>query len=252
MLFERASVRDHQVATAGRVVEANPAIERMLGYGPGGARRHELRRRSPIPTTSTSPRRRYRGIRRGPGAPPTSTRSDTSAQDGEVIWVRVNGWTDAGAAGSSQVAIAMIEDITQRSSPTSSLQDRANRLELIIATQRDIAAAASGGPRARDAGDRRARPGAHAGRGGDDPPDRGRGRVTRAPPPGSPPRFLAQPPAAEPEHLALCHRGAGAAADRARRGRRPPEPADPRSWWAIAPTSAFRCSPATSRSARSA
>ncbi|HET8587599.1 MAG TPA: EAL domain-containing protein, partial [Candidatus Limnocylindria bacterium] len=45
---------------------------------------------------------------------------------------------------SDQVAIAMIEDITQAKLAELALQEKATRLERIIATQRDIAAAASG------------------------------------------------------------------------------------------------------------
>ena len=61
-----------------------------------------------------------------------------------MIWVRVTVWSDASAAESSQVAIAMIEDITQTKIADQELQEKANRLERIIATQRDISAAASG------------------------------------------------------------------------------------------------------------
>jgi hypothetical protein len=65
-------------------------------------------------------------------------------KDGEVIWCRVSVWSDAGADDSAQVAIAMIEDITQAKLAELAVQDKTTRLERIIATQRDIAAASSG------------------------------------------------------------------------------------------------------------
>ena len=64
-------------------------------------------------------------------------------KDGEVIWVRLTVWGDASSAESSQVAIAMIEDITETKLVHSELIEKTNRLERIIATQRDISAAAS-------------------------------------------------------------------------------------------------------------
>ena len=142
MLFERASVGIISVGPDGRAVEANPAIERLLGYSPGelvgisftafthpedvdvstGLFEELLERKRP----SYQYEKRY--VRK----------------DGEVIWVRVTVWSDASAAESSQVAIAMIEDITLTKIADQALQEKANRLERIIATQRDISAAASG------------------------------------------------------------------------------------------------------------
>ena len=142
MLFERASSGIITVATAGHVVEANPAIERMLGYGPGelvGMRFETFTHPDDIDATQ----RRYQDFV-DTGGSSYQYEKRCVRKDGEVIWVRSTVWTDAGAAGSSAVAIAMIEDITQTKLADLELQDRANRLELIIATQRDISAAASG------------------------------------------------------------------------------------------------------------
>ena len=78
MLFERASSGIITVATAGHVVEANPAIERMLGYGPGelvGVRFETFTHPDDIDGTE----RRYQEFVDS-GAPRTSTRSDASAR----------------------------------------------------------------------------------------------------------------------------------------------------------------------------
>ncbi len=142
LLFDRASVGIISVDRDGRAVEANPAVERMLGYGPGEILGVSF-------TTFTHPddvgvsKENYRGWSRTV-ARRTSMRSVTSAGTGEVIWCRVNVWTDAGAPDSDQVAIAMIEDVTQAKLAELALQEKATRLERIISTQRDIAAAASG------------------------------------------------------------------------------------------------------------
>src|ERR1700729_1071772 len=142
MLFERASVGIISVGPDGRAVEANPAIQRMLGYDPG-----ELVGMSFTAFTHPEDVDVSQGLFQE-----LLDHQRTSYQyekryvrkDGEVIWVRVTVWSDASAAESSQVAIAMIEDVTHIKIADRELQDKANRLERIIATQRDIAAAASG------------------------------------------------------------------------------------------------------------
>jgi diguanylate cyclase (GGDEF)-like protein/PAS domain S-box-containing protein len=142
LLFERASVGILSVDQEGRAVEANPAVERMLGYGPGemigvsfatfthpdDVAGSEQSYREMVENGRTSYQYEKRLVRR----------------NGEIIWCRVDVWTESGAPGSGQVAIAMIEDVTQRKLAELALQEKANRLERIIATQRDIAAAASG------------------------------------------------------------------------------------------------------------
>jgi diguanylate cyclase len=142
MLFERASVGIITVATEGQVLEANPAMERMLGYGPGelvGVRFERFTHPDDIDGTE----RRYQEFVAS-GSSSYQYEKRCVCKDGEVIWVRSTVWTDAGAAGSTAVAIAMVEDITQSKITTLELGEKANRLERIIATQRDIAAAASG------------------------------------------------------------------------------------------------------------
>jgi diguanylate cyclase len=139
MLFERASVGIISVDADGRAVEANPAVERMLGYTSG-----ELTSLSFTAFTHPEDLDVSKGLYR-------ELLEDRRAayeyekrylrKDGEVIWCRVNVWSDAGAGDSAQVAIAMIEDVTQAKLAEVALQEKADRLERIIATQRDIAAA---------------------------------------------------------------------------------------------------------------
>jgi diguanylate cyclase (GGDEF)-like protein/PAS domain S-box-containing protein len=62
--------------------------------------------------------------------------------DGQVIWARVTVWRDPTAA--EPVAVAMLEDITNVKLSNLALAEKAAQLERIIATQRDIATAASG------------------------------------------------------------------------------------------------------------
>jgi diguanylate cyclase (GGDEF)-like protein/PAS domain S-box-containing protein len=142
LLFDRASVGIISVDREGRAVEANPAVERLLGYEhgemigvsfttfthPGDLEVSKESYREMVENGRTSYQYEKRYVRR----------------DGEVIWCRVSVWTDAGAPDTDQVAIAMIEDVTQAKLAELALQEKANRLERIIATQRDIAAAASG------------------------------------------------------------------------------------------------------------
>ena len=142
MLFERASVGIISVGADGRAVEANPAVERMLGYDPGelvGVSFTEFTHPDDVEVSKglyqellDDHRSSYQYEKR------------YVRKNGEVIWVRVTVWSDASAAESSQVAIAMIEDITETKLAALELEEKANKLERIIATQRDISAAASG------------------------------------------------------------------------------------------------------------
>ena len=142
MLFERASVGIISVGPDGRAVEANPAVEQMLGYGSGelvGISFTEFTH----PDDVEASKRFYEELLDGRRAS-YQYEKRYIRKNGEVIWVRVTVWSDASATESAQVAIAMIEDVTQSKLAALELEDKANRLERIIATQRDISAAASG------------------------------------------------------------------------------------------------------------
>jgi diguanylate cyclase (GGDEF)-like protein/PAS domain S-box-containing protein len=141
-LFDHASVGIIAVGADGRAVEANPAIERMLGYGSGeltGVTFSEFTHPDDLDVSKSL----YRELLADQRA---SYQYDKRyiRTDGEVIWCRVTVWSDAGPHDSPQVAIAMIEDVTHAKLAEIAVQDEAARLERIIATQRDIAAASSG------------------------------------------------------------------------------------------------------------
>jgi diguanylate cyclase (GGDEF)-like protein/PAS domain S-box-containing protein len=141
-LFERASVGIISVGPNGRAIEANPAIERMLGYGTGELTNVSFSGLTHPDDVDVSKgyfqelldnkRASYQHEKR------------YVRKDGDVIWVRVTVWSDARVTEFSRVAIAMIEDITETKLAHNELIDKANRLERIIATQRDISAASSG------------------------------------------------------------------------------------------------------------
>jgi diguanylate cyclase (GGDEF)-like protein/PAS domain S-box-containing protein len=142
MLFERASVGIISVGPDGRAVEANPAVEQMLGYGAGELVAVSFRELTHPDDVDVSARF-WDELLDGRRAS-YQYQKRYLRKNGEVIWVRVTVWSDASAAESAQVAIAMIEDITQTKLADLALQEKASRLERIIATQRDISAAASG------------------------------------------------------------------------------------------------------------
>ena len=142
LLFDRASVGIISVDKEGRAVEANPAVERMLGYDPGEMIGVSFTTFTHADDVAVS-KQLYREMVEHDGGSYQYEKRYVR-KDGEVIWCRVSVWRDGGAEDSGQVAIAMIEDITQAKLAEQELQERACRLERIIATQRDIAAAASG------------------------------------------------------------------------------------------------------------
>ena len=142
MLFNHASVGIIAVGADGRAVEANPAVERMLGYGTGeltGVTFSAFTHPEDVDVSKSLYRELLDDKRESYQCEKRYMR-----KDGEVIWCRVSVWSDAGSGDSTQVAIAMIEDVTQAKQAEIVLQERAARLERVIATQRDIAAASSG------------------------------------------------------------------------------------------------------------
>ncbi len=142
VLFERASVGIISVGPDGRAVEANPAIERMLGYGPGGLVGVSFTEFTHPDDVDVS-KGLYQELLDGQ-RPSYQYEKRYVRTDDEVIWVRVTVWSDASDTESTQVAIAMIEDITESKIAAHELEQKASRLERIIATQRDISAAATG------------------------------------------------------------------------------------------------------------
>ncbi|HTX12570.1 MAG TPA: EAL domain-containing protein [Solirubrobacteraceae bacterium] len=142
LLFERASVGIISVGADGRAIEANPAIGRMLGYRPAELVGMSLTEFT-HPEDVDGSKRLYQELLEHERSSYQHEKRYIR-KNGEVIWVRVTVWGDASAAESSQVAIAMIEDITEAKEAHGELIEKTNRLERIIATQRDISAAAMG------------------------------------------------------------------------------------------------------------
>lgn len=141
MLFDRASVGIVSIGPDGCALEANAAAERMLGCEPGelagmslGAFMH--------PDDLDKSRSVFEKLL---GGDRTAHEYEKRyiRKDGTVIWCRVKAWSEAGEDGSDPVAIAMLEDINETKLAALALEERASRLERIIATQRDIAAASS-------------------------------------------------------------------------------------------------------------
>ncbi|MGH2883355.1 MAG: PAS domain S-box protein, partial [Solirubrobacteraceae bacterium] len=140
MLFDRASVGIVSVAPDGTATEANPAVERMLGYS--AQELSEISFGELIhPDDMELSTRFYRELAEGTR---DSYQHETRyiRNDGQEIWARATVWRDPAAA--EPIAVAMLEDITEVKLSNLALGDRAASLERIVATQRDIAAAASG------------------------------------------------------------------------------------------------------------
>jgi diguanylate cyclase (GGDEF)-like protein/PAS domain S-box-containing protein len=139
-LFERASVGIARLGLDGLVIEANPALERMLGYPSA-----ELAKMNPI--ASTHPSDRERSVRLL-GELARGERDSYQLEKryirrtGEEMWCRVTIWGDGDANGSLDSALAMLEDVTARKLAEIAQNEKANQLERIIATQRDLADAA--------------------------------------------------------------------------------------------------------------
>jgi diguanylate cyclase (GGDEF)-like protein/PAS domain S-box-containing protein len=62
-------------------------------------------------------------------------------KDGQVFWVHVRAWLEPPVPGEPRTAIAMIENINERKLAEIALRENSERLERLVETQRDIAAA---------------------------------------------------------------------------------------------------------------
>jgi diguanylate cyclase (GGDEF)-like protein/PAS domain S-box-containing protein len=136
-LFDRASVGILTIAPGGRAMEANPAVHRMLGCEPG-----ELANMSLTEFAHPDDAGVPDGVSEmlfGEGRA-YEYEKRLVRKDGRVIWCRIKVWSDT---SDDHLAIAMLEDITEIKRAALALEEKTNRLEQIIATQRDIAAASS-------------------------------------------------------------------------------------------------------------
>jgi len=140
MLFDRASVGIVTIGPEARAVEANPAVEKMLGCQPGELTGMSLRAFAHPGDKDISKDLTEIGLM---DDQVYEYEKRLVRKDGEIIWCRIKVWTDANETDSGQLGVAMLEDITQTKLAALALEERATRLERIIATQRDVAAASS-------------------------------------------------------------------------------------------------------------
>ena len=138
-LFDRASVGIARLDADGNAVVANPAIERLLGRG---ADELALTRLPDLmhPRDRERARRLHRELMAG-ARDAYEDEQRFLRPDGEVVWVRLSAWCD-GTAQRPPLATAMLEDITPAKVAERALEERSARLQRVIATQRDIMAAA--------------------------------------------------------------------------------------------------------------
>src|SRR5579884_3152293 len=139
-VFDESPIAMARVDRSGRIVEANPALARMLGYEPGelaGAKFTELTDPADLDETVA----RFRGLLAGEY---NTYRIEKRyrRRDGQTIWV--NGTTTAvarDAEGQPTFLVAMIEDITERKRAELALRESEDRQARIAETQAEIAAA---------------------------------------------------------------------------------------------------------------
>jgi diguanylate cyclase (GGDEF)-like protein/PAS domain S-box-containing protein len=139
LLFDRATVGIVRFGPDGTALEANPALEQMLGYTAQELAELSFTKFTHPDEVGISTRLHQELL--GGERDSYAYEKRYIRKDGEVIWCQVSVWRDAGAAD-SHVGTAMLEDVTARKRAETELHDHANRLERIIATQRDIATAA--------------------------------------------------------------------------------------------------------------
>jgi diguanylate cyclase (GGDEF)-like protein/PAS domain S-box-containing protein len=140
VLFERASVGVVRFSADGRVVQANRVLEEMLGYPIEELSQmsfYEYTHPEDLDATKHLHRELLEGERDSYNYEKRYVR-----RDGQTIWCRVTVWEDTTPGAPAKTGVAMLEDITARKVAEIALNEKADRLERIIATQRDIAAAA--------------------------------------------------------------------------------------------------------------
>jgi PAS domain S-box-containing protein len=138
-IFEGASVGIVRARADGTAVEVNSAVLDMLGYTPeehGSGSFEMFTHPDDVDQTRELMRQLMAGER------------DAYEQDkrymrknGAVIWVHVRAWLEPPAEGEPPTAIATIENINERKLAEIALRENSERLERVVETQRDIAAA---------------------------------------------------------------------------------------------------------------
>ncbi len=138
-IFEGASVGIVRVGADGRALEINAAVQRMLGY----TSRDHTENSFELFTHPDDLEETLRFMRELMAGERERYEQDKRyiRKDGEQLWVHVRGWLEPPVEGEPRTAIAMIENINERKLAEIALRENAERLERLVATQRDIAAA---------------------------------------------------------------------------------------------------------------
>ena len=111
-IFDGASIGIIRVDRTGRVVEANPAMEAMLGYSAAEFAAMKFQEYTHADDIEEN-LRHFDAIMNGPQHA-YQFEKRCYRKDGEMIWVRVTSAAERDANGERNYAITMLEDITER------------------------------------------------------------------------------------------------------------------------------------------
>jgi diguanylate cyclase (GGDEF)-like protein/PAS domain S-box-containing protein len=138
-VFDGSSVGMVRACADGRAREVNAAVLRMLGYS---AEDHATNSFDLFthPDDLDATKRMMLELMAGER---DSYEQDKRyiRKDGTELWVHVRAWLEPAVEGEPRTAIAMIENIHERKLAEIALRENAERLERLVETQRDIAAA---------------------------------------------------------------------------------------------------------------
>jgi diguanylate cyclase (GGDEF)-like protein/PAS domain S-box-containing protein len=138
-VFDGSSVGMVRACADGRAREVNAAVLRMLGYS---AEDHATNTFDLFthPDDLESTKQMMRELMAGER---DSYEQDKRyiRKDGSELWVHVRAWLEPPVEGEPRTAIAMIENIHERKLAEIALRENTERLERLVETQRDIAAA---------------------------------------------------------------------------------------------------------------
>ena len=129
-IFEGASVGILRVETDGRMVEANPAMEKMLGYSADELAEMDLRRYT-HPEDVEYNLALFRELMAG-DRDSFQLEKRCYHKDGTLIWVQVTAALERDAQGKPKFAISMLEDITERKVAQEALLRQEERLSALI------------------------------------------------------------------------------------------------------------------------
>jgi diguanylate cyclase (GGDEF)-like protein/PAS domain S-box-containing protein len=123
----------------GKVVEVNPAYERMVGYSGAELAVLDLAEIT-HPADLVMTRAFFRDLRSGKRAS-VQFEKRYYRKDGELIWCQLTASLERHTDGRPAFSIAMVENITERKLAELALRETTERLARIVQTQHEIAAA---------------------------------------------------------------------------------------------------------------